>query len=242
MVLTALAANATQPVLAGPRTNKVDWVRHRARQLDLSQTELAERAGMTRAYLHRLCAGGVPNPGVLTLQRLAQALQLPTAAMVRLWLDAGCSNDQACAHGQQARYVSPHDPRDVLVFMGDVTVPAHSVVLPGERFTKTWAVQNVGQLPWSARRLVRKDAALVVSVREHNGHLTAAPDARLKSLGDVVEIPPTPPGAVLEFSTDFAAPRENCSAVSVWRIESLTGEPSYKCDCLFQVVVTVLGD
>lgn len=218
------------------KQERADWVRHRARQLGMTQTELAECTGMTRAYLHRLCTGGVPNPGVLTLQRLAQALQLPTTALVRLWAD-----DHASTMGRQARHVATRDPRDVLVFVGDVTVPDHAVVLPGERFTKTWAVQNAGSVAWPARRLVRQDSTLVVAQRERNGALTPLLDAHLRSLEQVLEVPVTPPGAVRELSVDFAAPLENCSVASVWRFEDLDGEPVYKNSCFLQVIVTVLG-
>jgi len=239
--MAAVSEARAWPAGAGQVSNPADWVRHRSRQLGLSQTELAERAGMTRAYLHRLCAGRVPNPGVLTLQRLAQALQLPTTALVRLWVAAD-DNGQPCVHTQQARHVSPHDPRDALVLVGDVTVAHHSVVLPGERFTKTWAVQNAGEVPWPARRLVRQDAALVVAQRERNGLLTPLLNAHLSSLGQMVDMPPAPPGAVLELSMDFAAPLEKGTFASVWRVETLAGVPCYKSRCFLQVIVTVVGD
>jgi hypothetical protein len=68
-----LSANAL-PDLSGHHLH--DFVSRRSWFLGLSQTELALRADMTRAYLHRLITVGVPNPGVLTLQRLALALQV----------------------------------------------------------------------------------------------------------------------------------------------------------------------
>jgi transcriptional regulator with XRE-family HTH domain len=229
-----------QPMPTGPVVAPADWVRHRSRQLGLSQTELAERAGMTRAYLHRLCAGGVPNPGVLTLQRLAQALQLPTTALVRLWVAAD-DNGQPCARTQQARHVAPHDPRDALVLVADTTVPDHAVVQPGERFTKTWVVQNAGEVPWPARRLVRQDAVLVVAQRERNGQLTPLLNTHLSSLEQALDMPATPPGGVQELRVDFAAPLANGSVGSVWRVESLGGEPVYKSNGFLQVMVTVMG-
>lgn len=213
-----------------------DLMRRRMRQLNLNQTELAERAGMTRAYLHRLARGGVVNPGVLTLQRLAQALDVPAAALVRLWIDSA-----TCARSQHLCYVALQQPDDILMFLGDVTVPDHSLVMPGERFTKTWAIQNVGKVWWPARRLVREDVEMVVARRERHGGLTPLLDAYLASLDRVVEVPATPPGAVVELSVDFAAPLENCSVASLWQLQSLQGTPCYDSRFFLQVIVTVKG-
>lgn len=223
---------------AAPSTGSAlaDLMRRRLRQLHVTQAEVARRAGMPRAYLYRLCQGGVPNPGVLTLGRLAQALQLPTAALVRLWLDTG-----ACPRSQHLSFEAVDNPADRLMFLDDVTVPDHALVMPGERFTKTWAIQNVGETRWPVRRLVRRDAELVVARRERSGALTPLLDAYLNSLERSVEVPSTPPGAVVEVSVDFAAPLENCTVASVWRLETPQGQPCYKDRCFLQVIVTVQG-
>ncbi|MCK8225357.1 hypothetical protein LW974_17840, partial [Erwinia amylovora] len=92
-------------------------------------------------------------PGILTLQRVAKALRLPASALYRLYAVA----DPAPQRHARMSYVSLHDVRDVLMLAADVTVPDHTVVMPGERFTKTWAIQNVGQVPWPERQLVRID-------------------------------------------------------------------------------------
>lgn len=49
----------------------------------LDQSELAERAGFSRAYISRLERGIVPNPKVLDLTQVAQALDLSMADLVR---------------------------------------------------------------------------------------------------------------------------------------------------------------
>jgi hypothetical protein len=40
------------------------------------------------------------------------------------------------------------------------------MVLPNERFTKIWAVQNAGELHWRGRLLERIDKELVVTLRD----------------------------------------------------------------------------
>lgn len=222
--------------LAALGHNLHDFVRRRCRFLGVSQTELALRADLTRAYLHRLVTGGVPNPGVLTLQRLALALQVSPTALLRLFVGTpqGGGTAQVC-------HVSPHDPRDAMAFVADVTVPDHSVVLPGERFTKIWAIQNVGDVAWPARQLARQDEALVVARRERSGALTPLLEAHLSSLERVLNLPPVPAGQVLELSVDFVAPQENCTVASIWRLQTPDGQPCYQDRAFVQVIVTVVG-
>ena len=230
------------PLLSAPAISDVSahplhtFVSRRSRFLGLSQTELAARAEMTRAYLHRLITGGVPNPGVLTLQRLALALQVSPTALLRLFVGTPQSSGSV-----QVRHDSPHDLRDAMAFLADVTVPDHSVVLPGERFTKIWAIQNVGEVAWPARQLVRQDEALVVARRERSGVLTPLLDAHLNSLERVLSVPPVPVGQVQELRVDFVAPQESCTVASIWRLQSLEGQACYLDNAFVQVIVTVVA-
>lgn len=226
---------AAAPPGPGPAFGRL--LQRRLRALGLTQTEVAARAGMPRAYVYRLCQGGVPNPGVLTLERLALALQVPAAALVRLWLQGAAGPARS-----PLVFEAPGNPQDRMMFLDNVTVPDHALVMPGERFTKTWALQNVGATAWPARRLVRCDEALVVARRERSGALAPMLDAYLSSLERMVEVAPTPPGAVAEISVDFGAPLENCTVASVWRLETGHGQPCYAERCFLQVIVTVHGD
>ncbi len=217
-------------------------IRQRSRQLGLTQTEIAARAGFTRAYLHRLGTGGVPNPGIRTLQKLAAALQLPANAVYRVF-----SAPEQARFRESIQYLGlPVElggagPEDALIFVADVTVPDHSLMLPGERFNKTWAVQNAGTVPWLHRQLVRADEELVVARRDAHGQLHAVLESHLDSLGRVVAVPPTMPGQVVELSVEFAAPTENCSVASVWRMEDELGRPCFDDRFFLQVIVTVVG-
>lgn len=226
----------TSEPAAWRQTALLDFVSRRSRLLGLSQTVLAQRAGLTRAYLHRLLSGGVPNPGVLTLQRLALALQVSSTALVRLFVDSPQSQQAALV-----RYASAVDPRDAMAFVADVTVPDHSVVMPGERFTKVWAIQNVGDLPWPPRKFVRVDESLVVARRERSGTLTPLLDAHLNSLERVLQVPPVFPGQVQDLAVDFAAPQSNGTAASIWRLESQDGKACYEDRAFLQVIVTVVA-
>ncbi len=217
-------------------------IRQRSRQLGLTQTEVAARAGFTRAYLHRLGTGGVPNPGIRTLQKLAAALQLPANAVYRVFSapEQARFRESVLYLGQPVE-LGGAGPEDALIFVADVTVPDHAPMLPGERFNKTWAVQNAGTVPWLHRQLVRADEELVVSRRDAHGQLHAVLESHLDSLGRVVAVPPTMPGQVVELSVEFAAPTENCSVASIWRMMDATGRPCFDDRCFLQVIVTVIG-
>jgi transcriptional regulator with XRE-family HTH domain len=54
----------------------------RRADLRIEQTELAERAGLSRAYVSRLEGGIVANPKILDLQRIAAVLDLPLASLI----------------------------------------------------------------------------------------------------------------------------------------------------------------
>jgi transcriptional regulator with XRE-family HTH domain len=59
-----------------------DRVRARRYDLDLSQEALAHRAGLQRAYIGQL-ETGMRSPGLETLAKLARALELDAADLVR---------------------------------------------------------------------------------------------------------------------------------------------------------------
>ena len=57
-------------------------VKDRRQQLGISQKELARRAGLGRTYLVDV-ERGARNLSLITLQKLAQALQMPVSALLR---------------------------------------------------------------------------------------------------------------------------------------------------------------
>jgi transcriptional regulator with XRE-family HTH domain len=214
----------------------------RTRQLGLTLGEVAERAQLTRAYLRRLAMGQTANPGIKTLEQLASALQVPSSAVFRLFL----ASTPGTTHALQSHRGLPPElggagDDDVLAFVADVSVPDHSVMMPGERFTKTWAVQNCGTLPWQGRWLERADRRFFIGEQDGKGgfgHLLAS---HLSSMEDRIAVSETLPGQVVELSVEFAAPRESCSVASVWRMVGTDGRPCFGAGCYLQVVVTVLG-
>lgn len=58
-------------------------VHERREHLNISQEELAHRAGLHRTYISDI-ERGARNPSLKTLSRLAEALELPTSELIRL--------------------------------------------------------------------------------------------------------------------------------------------------------------
>lgn len=212
------------------------WVRQRARHLSPSLTQLAQAAGMTRAYLHRLIDGRIGKPGLSTLQRLAHALQIPVASLVRLWDDPTKipSNTSRAGH-----YTSPDDPRDILALLPETAQPQPVAVLAGQRFTQSWYVQNLGCIAWPARQLVRLDAPVHISIRNASGSLQHLQHVYLASLEQAIALPPMPPGALHQVSVDFSAPLHIGTVASIWQVQNLNGQPCYPPSCLLRAVVLV---
>ena len=245
-VLMALVLEGTQVQTGRMRSNILSQLlRKRCTELNLRQSDVAERAGMTRAYLYRLCSGRTPNPGIRTLQRLAVALEVPSAVVYRAFEPTRRGSGNVVDHSGLEPRLGGHGGTDVWRFVSDVTIPDHSVVSPGERFVKTWAVQNAGEVTWADRRLTRADEELAVYPRraltgDRTPWLPAIQDIHLASLGTHQEIPTTRPGEVVELSVEFAAPMEACSVASIWRPTNAQGQPLYGARCFLQAVVTVL--
>lgn len=213
-------------------------VRQRAQQLGLPLTAVAERTGVTRAYLHRLLSGETKNPGVLTIHKLAIALGLPAMTLFRLY-----TNDQA-AHisGRTARrHLGLLDPSDGLVFVEDVTVPDHSPVCPRERFTKTWAIQNAGSVIWLGRRLIRVDSDVIAAQRTEQGNLVPILDTHLMSYERILDIPATEPGQVTELSVELRAPEGSGTVAAFWTMVDGDGRQCFDSQCHLYCIVTVVG-
>ncbi len=214
------------------------FVRRRCRELGITLQEVVERADLSRSHLYKLFDGSISDPSVRTLNRLAYALEVPAIVVFRYYMEP--SHQIASAALKTSQVQSVTDKRDVVAFSADVTVPDHSLVFPGDRFTKTWAIQNLGDTVWKGRAFVRADDELVIA-RRVNGALVPILDSHLSSLGNAIPVPETHPGMPCEVSMEFRAPAENCSVASIWRMVDADGAFSFPPEFFVQVIVTVVG-
>lgn len=90
-------------------------------------------------------------------------------------------------------------------FVGDVTVPDGTVVLPGEVLVKVWRMQSSGCVPWPA-------GSRWVLV---GGARMGAPEA--------VAVPDTPLGGTTEISVTLIAPEIPGTYTNYWRMQAPDG-------------------
>jgi len=91
-------------------------------------------------------------------------------------------------------------------FVKDVTVPDGSEFRPGEAFTKTWRLQNIGSCTWTS------DYALVFS----NGNAMDGPASQ--KLGSTVR-----PGETIDISVNLKAPTKPGEYTGNWMLRSADG-------------------
>jgi uncharacterized repeat protein (TIGR01451 family) len=94
-------------------------------------------------------------------------------------------------------------------FVGDVTIPDGSVLAPGQAFTKTWRIRNVGSCTWTT------SYALVFVFGNTFG---AAPAINLSS-----SVAPVAPGQTADFSINMVAPTTPGHYRSYWRFRNASG-------------------
>jgi transcriptional regulator with XRE-family HTH domain len=211
-------------------------IRRRCRELGMTMQQLANEAALSRAHLYKLMSGATHDPSIGTLMKLSRVLKLPPVALFRLFM-----GPDLVVIGKAHHTVVQSKSRqgDVVAFSADVTLPDHAWVLPGERLTKKWSIQNVGSVPWEGRRLDRIDTEFVIG-KWVGPQLVPVLHAHMDSMRKSIEIPYTEPGQPVELAMDFIAPMENCSSAALWRMRDADGHFSFPPQFILQVIVTVV--
>ncbi len=181
------------------------WMRQRARELGLNMSALCQQSGMGRQTLYDLARIPEKLPSMQTVVALADVLQVHPLRILHLVFDAVPIKPAVKRAQQQG---------DRSAFVRDVSAPDGALVLPGQRFTKTWELQNAGSVPWEGRFLQCMDEEVVVATRTgetlHLAH-NLVPDQQR------IPVPTTAPGATVQLSVDFTAPREPGTVLSYWK-------------------------
>lgn len=101
---------------------------------------------------------------------------------------------------------TPSVPCDAAKFVDDVTIDDGTVVKPGQTFTKTWRVKNVGSCNWTA------DYAIVfVSGNSMSGPSSAKINATVK------------PGEMIDLSVNLTAPSQTGDYTGNWGLRNASG-------------------
>jgi uncharacterized protein YkwD len=94
--------------------------------------------------------------------------------------------------------------RDSALFVEDVTIPDNTNFSQGEKFTKTWKLQNTGTCDWTG-----------YSAAFSSGDRMSAPDS--------VPVPETPAKSTVEISVDLTAPSIDGSYKGNFELRNATG-------------------
>jgi len=95
--------------------------------------------------------------------------------------------------------------KDAAVLLADVSYPDHTRLTAGEKFTKTWKLQNTGTCTWTGYT-----AAFV------SGDKMAAPDS--------VPVPETQAKATVEVSVDLVAPSQDGAFTGSFELRNAAGK------------------
>ncbi len=191
-------------------------LRERSAQRGLSISELARRAGKSRQTLLSIGTDSGRLPAIETLVNIALALDVhPLRLMQLVFEDLPLPNKQAQSFKKRG---------DKSLFVADVTIPDGHLVMVGSSFTKTWAVQNMGTVPWVDRSLDCVDEELVVTSKTGEQLVIAQ---RLQPAVKRIAVPYTAPGGIVEMSVAFKAPPFPGTCVSYWKSHFADGSPCF---------------
>jgi hypothetical protein len=99
-------------------------------------------------------------------------------------------------------------PCDRVRFIKDVTVPDEMDLSPGEKFTKTWRLQNAGSCPWTIGYLLYFES----------GNIMDGPTSQFLTSEPVL------PGENIDVSVDLVAPGEIGAYQGNWKLRNVKGE------------------
>ena len=182
-----------------------NYIRRRANELGLSRTDIADRAQISRQTLYSLTQIPQRLPDLKTIVSLADVLHVHPLRLLNLVFD-----DVPMA----TPVVNAHKRGDHSAFVQDVTCADGSLVLVGQRFSKTWELQNVGKVIWENRFLRCVDEEVMIYTRSGETLLVAnslVPDKTQ------VPVPYTKPGDKVQVTVEFTAPNQPCTVMSYWK-------------------------
>ena len=181
-----------------------DFVRSRAKDLELNLSEVCRQSGVSRQTLYSLSQPG-KMPALPTIVALAEVLHTHPLRLLQTIFD----------QAPISRAVTRERARgDHSAFARDVSYPDGALVLPGQKFLKTWEVHNVGKIAWEDRFLQCMDEEIVVYSRTGET-LTLANNLVPKN--NKIPVPFTKPGESAKLSVSFTAPDILGTVLSYWK-------------------------
>lgn len=188
-------------------TTVLGWTMRRLRQsATWSASRTARQFGCSPSHISRVEHGSA-KPSRALVQFYEQTFEADglLLSLFEVVEHAG-EQDRQRAGGHRPRLLRAI-PGDATAFVDD-TVPHGSWMFPGEPFTKSWRIRNIGTVSWEGRRL------------ERQGPLTGP---GLISSGRYLPIPDTAPGEIAEIRSELKAPTYDCASIAYFKMVDAEG-------------------
>lgn len=114
---------------------------------------------------------------------------------------------------------TPVPPEDDVAFVADITIPDHTVLGPGESFTKTWRIRNTGSGDWGSSYRLEFVSGNRLDAPEEEG------------------VPPVGAGEEADVTMRMSAPTDPGTYTGLWRVIGADGKAVG--DQLLSVVIQV---
>jgi Ig-like domain from next to BRCA1 gene len=203
------AGRPAEPPHLVPRQPKtvLGWTMRKLRQAhEATETQTAREYGCSVSHISRVEHGTAK----------------PSRPLVQFYEDRFEADGMLFSLFEVADYAGEQDrrraggrrPKRVRAVEGDATacvdetVPHGMLMIPGQRFIKTWRIRNVGSVPWRGRRL------------ERQGPLTGP---GLITSPQFVPVPNTNPGEVAEISVPLRAPGYDSTSIAYFKMVHESG-------------------
>jgi transcriptional regulator with XRE-family HTH domain len=202
----------------------------------ITHAEVASRAGVSRETLYRIMRGNGNRASVETVCGIARAAGIAPVVLLRMMyndLDSGALT-----------LLPVRKDGDHISFLSDVTIPDGSMVMAGQRFLKTWALQNTGVVEWRDRKLQCVDGEYVMArwvTRKGERVLVADVTPGLIPEKREVTIPRTLSGDSVKVSVTFRAPQLPCDVLSRWVMVDANGGRCFPEHSGLWCAVSVIG-
>lgn len=203
--------------------NLSDFILRFCHKHQISKQELADCADISRSNLYRIL-NHESIPSLLQLTKLAIAMQVHPQYLVQLeWQRYDLSGLLKNVHP----LILSDQPNLCIDVASDCsgfiseTVPDGSVVMTGERFTKTWKIQNMGKTVWENRYLrwySPEEDGEEDRDKEIKGAEILANRLLLKPVQAKIPIPVTQPGECVVLSVELIAPSIPAVAICYWKM------------------------
>jgi len=142
-----------------------DFLRERAKALNLSAKVIVQKAGISRQTWYRLINAQVKKARLETLERVANVLQVSLVELSYLYTKQQQLQQEALI---SIVHITNNHP-----FVDVVSIPSDALVHKEEVFEKQWKITNKSPSYWINRRLVCVDDEIDIRLKPHNSLLYA---------------------------------------------------------------------